>query len=82
MLKGHKERNYCMVKKLMFQKWILVVFVVNRLAVTLFWFIKCQRWVYCLCSDQARYVSLLSCQVIVCRTCLGRDGSVKKKVKF
>ena len=44
---------------------------------------KCQRWVYCHCSEVPRQVSLLSCQdIFVCRTCFGHICSVEEKLEF
>ena len=44
---------------------------------------KCQRCVHHRCSDVPRQVSLLSCQeIFVCRTCIGQNCSIEKKIEF
>ena len=44
---------------------------------------KCQRWVYCHCSDVPREVSLPWCwDVFVCRTCPCHNFSVEQKFEF
>ena len=44
---------------------------------------KCQRWVHCCFFDVPKWLSLLSCQdVFICRTCLGYNCSVRKKLEF
>ena len=44
---------------------------------------KCQWWVHRRCSDVPRQVSLVSCRdIFVCRTCLGHNCSVEKKLEF
>ena len=79
----------------MFRKWIIVVSVVSRLAVILLsvWNVRggfiavvlmCLGLLSCLLSsDQVYYQSLLLCwNVFVCRTCLGHNCSVEKKLEF
>ena len=79
MLIKQKLYSYCLGRKVVFPKWILVVSVVSRLVVILFSVQNVSGWVHRHCSDVPRQVSLISCRdVFVCRTCLSHNCSVEK----
>ena len=77
------ECSYCVVRKWIFWRWILVAYVMNRLVFNSFWCSISQEWVHCCCSDVPRQVSVLSCKdVFARRTFVGHNCSVKEWVEF